>query len=79
MEKVYKFENETDLLGSLLQNECLKNNKTYYCGYNKDHPNIDIIKLKIISINSSVDPNDILKESIKNLINYFDELLKNVD
>lgn len=77
MEKVYKFENESDLLGSLLQNEVLKNENVTYCGYNKDHPNIDIIQLKIISKDTEIDTDVILKDSIKNLINYFEELLKN--
>lgn len=75
MEKIYEFENETDTLGSLLQNEILKNEDVEFCGYIKDHPNIDIIKLKIIT--KKLNPDDVLKQSISNLIQYFNLLLKN--
>ena len=59
--KIYFFDNEDHTLGTLLQNELLKNENVLFAGYIQEHPLEHNIQVKIVTKSVNYEPDTALE------------------
>ncbi len=76
LSKSFIFPGENTTLGELIQTELLTKKECVYAGYIKEHPAEEQITLKIMS---TIDHEILFKNSIKDLVNKFKDIKKEIN